>query len=174
MSLDRLWAGWRGEYVAGASASEADDDGDSCVFCRILDSGEPDEKTYILWRGDRVFSILNAYPYTSGHCVVMPLRHVGDLEDLDKAEAEELWPAVTDAVAAMKAAYKPDGVNVGINLGRAAGAGVPGHLHVHVIPRWNGDASFMTSAAEARVLPEALPTTWEKLTGAWPKGRNDD
>ena len=172
--LDRLWAGWRGEYVSKASASEGDYNDDSCVFCQILDSGEPDDKTYVLHRGDRVFAILNAFPYTSGHLVVMPFRHVGDLEDLDKAEAEELWPTVTDAVASMKAAYKPDGVNVGINLGRAAGAGVPGHLHVHVIPRWNGDASFMTSAAEARVMPEALPTTWEKLTEAWVQVKSDD
>lgn len=172
--LDRLWAGWRGEYVSKASASEGNYNDDSCVFCRILDSGEPDDKTYVLHRGDRVFAILNAFPYTSGHLVVMPFRHVGDLEDLDKAEAEELWPTVTDAVASMKAAYKPDGVNVGINLGRAAGAGVPGHLHVHVIPRWNGDASFMTSAAEARVMPEALPTTWEKLTEAWVQVKSDD
>lgn len=169
MSLDRLWAGWRGEYVSKASASEGGYEHDACVFCRILDSGESDESTYVLKRGDRVFSILNAYPYTSGHLVVMPFRHVGELEDLDKAEIEELWPTVTDAVTALKAAYRPDGVNVGINLGRAAGAGVPGHLHVHVIPRWNGDASFMTSAAEARVMPEALPTTWTKLTSAWPE-----
>lgn len=163
--LERLWAGWRGEYVAGASSAEDDDE---CVFCRILGSGESDESTYILSRGDRVFSILNAYPYTSGHLVVMPFRHVGELEHLDKAELEELWPTVTEAVSALKAAYEPDGVNVGINLGRAAGAGVPGHLHVHVIPRWNGDASFLTAAAEARVLPEALPTTWAKLRDVWP------
>lgn len=165
--LDRLWAGWRGEYVAKSSAGEGDYQDDACVFCRILDSGATDEDTYILRRGERCFAILNAFPYTSGHLVVMPLRHVGDLEDLDKAEAEELWPTVTDAVATVKRAYKPDGVNVGINLGRAAGAGVPGHLHVHVIPRWNGDASFMTAAAEARVMPEALSTTWKKLTEAW-------
>ena len=164
--LERLWAGWRGEYVATASLADNEEAG-GCVFCGILGSGGTDEKTYILHRGEKVFSILNAFPYTSGHLVVMPFRHVGELEALDAAEAEEMWPIVTQAVTVLKRAYAPDGVNVGINLGRAAGAGVPGHLHVHVIPRWNGDASFMTAAAEARVLPEALPTTWEKLTKAW-------
>ncbi|MFP5327243.1 MAG: HIT family protein [Acidimicrobiia bacterium] len=166
MTLERLWAGWRGEYVAGASATDSDAP-EGCVFCRILASGEADEKTYVLRRGELCFAILNAFPYTSGHLVVMPFRHVGDLEDLSAEEASEMWATVTQGVAALKRAYRPDGVNVGINLGRAAGAGVPGHVHVHVIPRWNGDASFMTAAAEARVLPEALPATWEKLTKAW-------
>jgi diadenosine tetraphosphate (Ap4A) HIT family hydrolase len=162
--LDRLWAGWRGEYVATV------DDGpkDECVFCRILASGLPDNETYVVHRTDTVAVLLNAYPYTSGHVLVMPTRHLSELEDLTADESAAVWAAVTDAVVALKAAYQPEGTNVGINLGRAAGAGVPGHFHVHALPRWAGDSSFMTSVAEARVLPEALPTTWEKLTAAWP------
>ncbi len=161
--LERLWAGWRGEYVAGASGDEGGEGVDGCVFCRILTSGQPDERTYVLRRGESVFAILNAFPYTSGHLVVMPFRHVGDLEELTGDEAAELWPTVTRAVAALKSAYRPDGLNVGINLGRAAGAGVPGHLHVHVVPRWNGDTNFMTTVGETKVLPEMLADTAAKL-----------
>ena len=165
MALDRLWAGWRGEYVAGA----ADLPGDACVLCRIVAGGpEEDEERGVVWRGDRCAVVLNAYPYTTGHVMVLPLRHAAELEDLDGDESVALWSAAVDAVAALKAAYRPGGVNLGANLGRAAGAGVPGHLHLHALPRWDGDTNFMTSVAETRVLPEALPTTWRKVREAWP------
>ena len=164
MTLGRLWAGWRTEYVASAATTE----NDACVLCRILGSGEPDEVTKVVWRGGRVVALLNAYPYTSGHLMVMPERHVGELEDLATEEASELWHAVTAAVVALKAAYRPEGINIGANLGRAAGAGVPGHFHVHLLPRWNGDTNFMTTVAEARVMPEALDATWDKVSRAWP------
>ena len=159
--LERLWAGWRGEYVA--TATGATQDGEACVFCRILDSGEPDDRTHILWRDQRTFTILNAYPYTSGHLMVMPLRHVGELAELDDDESDELFRGVRRAAAAIEAAYRPEGMNIGLNLGKAGGAGVPGHLHVHVVPRWAGDTNFMTSVAETRVLPEALDATWKRL-----------
>jgi ATP adenylyltransferase len=164
--LERLWAGWRGEYVA--TADDASKDGDACVFCRILASGLPDVDTYVLWRGEKVFAVLNAYPYTSGHLMVMPYRHVGELDQLDDEEGDELFSAARKAVAAVKQAYDPGGFNLGANLGRAGGAGIPGHLHLHVLPRWNGDTNFMTSVAETRVLPESLATTWRKLSEAWP------
>lgn len=167
MSLDRLWAGWRTEYVSGAGDAGPGDDG--CVFCRILVSGEPDDVTKVVWRGERVVALLNAYPYTSGHVMVMPARHVGELEELaDDGEGAEVWATVTAAVRALKSAYRPEGINVGANLGRAAGAGVPGHFHVHLLPRWNGDTNFMTTVAETRVLPESLDATWDKLRAAWP------
>ncbi|HYD09272.1 MAG TPA: HIT domain-containing protein [Acidimicrobiales bacterium] len=158
MALEHLWAGWRGEYVATVDTSKSE-----CVFCGILASGAPDDDTFILARGASVFSIMNLYPYTSGHLMVMPLRHVGELESLTDDEQAELWPAVTEAVRAVKAVYSPDGVNVGINLGRAAGAGVPGHLHVHVVPRWSADSNFMTAVAGTRVLPESLADSAAKL-----------
>jgi ATP adenylyltransferase len=166
--LARLWAGWRTEYVSSAGAEGPADEG--CVFCRILSSGLPDQETKVVWRGEHVVALLNAYPYTSGHLMVMPVRHVGELEGLDpgNGEATELWSAVTRAVVALKAAYSPEGINVGANLGRAAGAGVPGHFHVHALPRWNGDTNFMTSVAEVRVMPESLDATWAKLRAAWP------
>lgn len=162
MSLRHLWAGWRSEYMATAGDTEV-----ACVFCRILSSGEPDEATHIVWRGETVFAILNAFPYTSGHLMVMPYRHVGELEALDAAEATELWSGVTRGVKAAKAAYSPEGFNVGANLGRAGGAGVPGHLHVHVVPRWLGDTNFMTAVAETRVLPESLDTSAGRIRKAF-------
>ncbi len=112
--------------------------------------------------------MLNAYPYGSGHLLVLPNRAVADLGDLTADEATELWATVHQAVAAIRAAYTPDGVNVGVNLGAGAGAGVPDHLHVHCLPRWSGDTNFMTAVAETRVLPEPLAVTWAKLRAAWP------
>lgn len=169
MALDRLWAGWRSHYLQTATSAHGPDaSSERCVFCRILASGEADGVTYVVWRGEHSFAILNAYPYASGHLLVMPYRHVGELEELEPGESAESWDAVRTAVVAVKAAYGPDGVNVGANLGRAAGAGVPGHLHLHVVPRWAGDSNFVTSVAEARVLPEALPTTYERLRAVWP------
>ncbi len=163
--MERLWAGWRGEYVAAAGQG----DPERSVFRRILESGRPDDETYIVWRGDQCFAILNAFPYTTGHMLLMPYREVGELEDLSVGESAELWSAVTDAVRALKAAYQPHGVNVGVNIGEAGGAGVPDHLHVHVLPRWNADSNFMTAVAETRVLPESLPVTWGRLRATWPK-----
>jgi ATP adenylyltransferase len=164
MTLERLWAGWRHEYVSTAATGAHD--GPDCVFCRILASGEPDDSTYVLWRAERTFALLNAYPYTSGHLMVMPLRHVAELDELDEDEADELFQGVRRGVAALKAAYEPGGFNIGANLGTAAGAGIPGHLHLHVLPRWGGDTNFMTSIAETRVLPETLAQSWHKLRAA--------
>jgi len=122
----------------------------------------------VVWQGSACAAVLNAFPYTSGHLLVVPLRHVAELEDVQGEEAAELWATVANAVRALKSAYGADGINMGANLGRAAGAGVPGHFHVHVLPRWNGDTNFMTSVAETRVLPESLDVTYEKVKGAWP------
>jgi diadenosine tetraphosphate (Ap4A) HIT family hydrolase len=173
MTLERLWAGWRSSFVTSASGSSGGSaaDGD-CVFDAILASGQPDTETHILWRhpGGLAFAILNAYPYTSGHLMVMPIRHVADLEALTADEAAAVWDGLSRAVRAIKAAYHPDALNVGANVGRAAGAGVPGHFHLHALPRWNGDTNFMTTVANTRVLPETLSTTAGKLRAAWPSG----
>lgn len=166
MTLERLWAGWRSEYVAGVGPPDSSD----CVLCGVLAAGEPAADNGIVYRGPTVAVVLNAYPYTSGHVMVMPVRHVAEPEELTEDEAAELWAAVTSAVAALRSAYQPDGLNIGANLGRVAGAGVPGHFHMHALPRWSGDTNFMTSVAEARVLPEALPASWERLRTAWPGG----
>jgi len=171
--VERMWAGWRAAYLdqLGDNAEEvrrpAAADGRS-LFEAILSSGRPDEETFILWRGEHCFSLLNLYPYTTAHALVLPRRAVRDLEELEPAESGELWAAVRDCVVAVKAAYAPDGVNVGANLGAAAGAGIPDHLHVHVLPRWFGDTNFITTLAETRVIPEPLQVTWQKLRSCWP------
>ncbi|MGH9231847.1 MAG: HIT family protein [Acidimicrobiales bacterium] len=165
-AMDRLWAGWRSSYVIAAGNGALGDEGS--VFRRILDSGLPDEETHVVWRGEHTFAILNAFPYTCGHVLVMPYREVAGLDGLTPEEASEMWAAVHDAVGALQAAYRPQGINVGLNLGEAAGAGIPSHLHVHVLPRWNADSNFMTAVAETRVLPESLGDTWAKLRAAWP------
>jgi len=142
--------------------------GEGSLFTEILGSGLSDEATHILCRGPLTFSILNAFPYTSGHLMVLPYRQVANLEDLTADEAAQLWAMVTAAVQAVKAAYRPGGINVGINLGRPAGGSISEHLHVHVVPRWTGDGNFMMAVAEARTLPEPLSFSAEKLRAAWP------
>lgn len=169
-ALARLWAGWRTAYIERITADEAEvrpDDAGRSLFERILHSGLPDDQAFIVWRGEHCFAVLNAYPYGSGHVLVLPNRAAPDLADLTPAESAELWQGVQAAVAAIRAAYDPDGVNVGINLGQGAGAGVPDHLHVHCLPRWSGDTNFMTAVAETRVLPEPLAVTYRKLVDAW-------
>jgi ATP adenylyltransferase len=171
-NLQHLWAGWRREYIVESTARERDgtlshDEAD-CVFCRLAASGPPSEDNLVVWRGELTFVVLNAYPYASGHVLVLPLRHVGPLSELTEGESAELWSATQRAVATIEKAYEPDGLNMGANLGRAAGAGLPGHVHLHVLPRWTGDTNFMTSVGETRVMPETLQLTWKRLTDAWP------
>jgi len=170
--LERLWNGWRATYVTsgGAAGGVQPDDveaGRGSVFTRILHSGLPDVDTHIVHRGEHVFAILNAFPYSVGHTLVLPYREVADLEDLTPDEFAELWATVTDVVRAIKAAYQPEGINVGVNLGRPAGGSVSEHLHVHVVPRWTGDGNFMTATANTRTLPEALPDSAAKIRNAW-------
>lgn len=160
MAIERLWAGWRAAYVGGHG--EAVD----CVMCALA-AAPDDDDALVIARGAQAFVVCNAYPYTSGHVMVVVDRHEGNLEHLTPVEAAEVMGLVQWTTAAVKRAYRPDGVNVGINLGAAAGAGVPGHLHVHVVPRWDADTNFMTTVAETRVLPEALPDTLARIRAAW-------
>jgi ATP adenylyltransferase len=164
-ALDRIWNGWRSQYVNAAGERTHDEQGS--VFTQILRSGLSDEEAHVIVRREHVFVLLNAFPYTSGHLMVLPYREVADLDALTGDEAAELWATVTDAVRAVRHAYRPGGINVGINMGRAAGGSISEHLHVHVVPRWNGDGNFMTSVAEARTLPEPLSLSASKLREAW-------
>jgi ATP adenylyltransferase len=153
---------------ADSSLAQPDPGGEkTCVFCAIVRSAEADDARYVLWTGSFTTALLNAYPYAPGHVMVLPIRHVRDLDELEPEEAVELWDGVHRAVAAVKTAYHPEGMNLGANLGRAAGAGIPAHLHAHVVPRWIGDTNFMTSVAGVRVLPESLGDSWAKLRAAW-------
>lgn len=166
--FDQLWAGWRAAYIESATGDRPRDEppGGGSLFERLLRL--PDDEAFVLRRGERCAAMLNAYPYTNGHLMVLPVRAVADLDGLTDREMAELWEMVRDAVTALRAAYGCDGVNVGLNLGAAAGAGVPEHLHAHVLPRWRGDTNFMTSVASTRVLPEPLDLSWQKLRAAWP------
>jgi len=178
--LDQLWATWRSSYVTGDDASRrelpdsgADPDDSRSLFERILDSGRPDDETYIVRRDERCFVILNRFPYTSGHLMVLPNRAVPELEQLEPDEFAELWALVRDGVVALKSTLHCDGVNVGINLGRAAGGSQADHLHVHCVPRWVGDANFMAVAGGSQVMPVALHDVWERLRAAWPPASGD-
>lgn len=175
MSLDHLWAGWRGEYVGSAGSTQATSEHDtahlseSCIFCRIAASGPPSAQNGVLWLGTHTFAVLNAYPYASGHLMVVPTRHVSSLAELTEVEGAEMWSGLNLGVTALETAYAPEGMNVGANLGQAAGAGIPRHLHFHAVPRWLGDTNFMTAVAGTRVLPETLAVSWQRLRDAWPK-----
>jgi ATP adenylyltransferase len=174
MPLEHLWATWRSAYVTQAVDSRAlptreEADGRS-LFERILAGAdeEGDEAGGILWRGATCFALLNLYPYTAGHLMVLPQRAVADLEDLTPEEEHELWGGVRDAVVALKAALRCDAVNVGLNLGEAAGGSLSEHLHVHCVPRWTGDANFIAVAADTRVLPISLEEAATRIRAAWP------
>ena len=155
--MERLWAPWRLAYLTGAGGG----DGGGCIFCRALEEDPP--SPLLVHRGARCYVILNKYPYSNGHLLVVPCRHVGTLAGLDAAELAELAELMQAAEKVLTAAYSPHGINVGINLGRAAGAGAPGHLHVHLVPRWDGDTNFMTVVADTRVVPEELDATARRL-----------
>jgi ATP adenylyltransferase len=172
MTLDRIWNGWRADYVGAASESAASPalPTKPSVFTQILHSGLSDEEAFIVFRSSLCFAILNAFPYSSGHVLVLPYREVAQLEHLTSEESLDLWGTVTQATQALRESHRPHALNVGINLGSAAGGSVAQHLHVHIVPRWNGDANFMTSVANARTIPEPLPLTASKIRQAWPKG----
>ena len=155
--MDRLWSPWRSAYVQAAHDEPA-----GCLFCELAARGD-DEAAMILHRGEEAFVLMNAYPYNPGHVMVAPFRHVGDLEALTPDELRDAMVEVQRAVRALREAMSPDGSNVGMNLGRVAGAGIPDHLHWHVVPRWNGDTNFMPVVGETRVLPESLEDTYRKL-----------
>lgn len=158
--MDRLWSPWRYRYVSKASPTDA------CIFC--AKGGEQrDEENLILYRGRNNFVLLNLYPYTTGHLMVVPYAHLASLEELPDETSAELMALTKEAVRHLRAVYRPQGLNAGMNLGECAGAGVAGHLHMHVLPRWIGDANFMTTIGETRIMPEELPDTWRKLRAAF-------
>ncbi|MGB8522681.1 MAG: HIT domain-containing protein [Candidatus Acidiferrales bacterium] len=157
--MDYLWTPWRYRYIADASKDEG------CIFCAAV-AADDDAKTQIILRGAKNFIILNRYPYTTGHVMVVPYAHVADLSAADPETLSEMIRLSQRVHTALEKIYHPQGYNLGMNLGRAAGAGVTGHLHLHVLPRWSGDANFMTVVGETRVEPEDLATTYEKLRKA--------
>jgi ATP adenylyltransferase len=154
--MDYLWTPWRYRYVAGAGKL------DGCVFCDAV-AANRDEETFIALRGEKNFVILNRYPYTSGHTMIVPYAHVGNFAQLDTQTTAEIMLLAQRIQRALDAVYHPEGYNFGMNMGRSAGAGIADHLHFHLVPRWTGDTNFMTSISETRVEPEELTTTYAKL-----------
>lgn len=157
--MDYLWTPWRYAYVKSADSTPG------CVFCRVLEAGD-DRKNGILHRGAECFVILNTYPYTSGHVMALPYAHLDELGKLPTTAAHEMMDLCRQVETALRKVYRPDGINLGMNIGKAAGAGVAGHIHMHILPRWVADSNFMTVVGETRVLPETLDQTWERLKAA--------
>jgi ATP adenylyltransferase len=155
--MDHLWSPWRYKYIASADKT------DECVFCRI-NREQKDAQNFVVHRARLNFIVLNLFPYTSGHLMIVPYEHKASLVDFDTATTTEMLELAKRSQLALEAEYHPDGFNIGMNLGRSAGAGVADHLHLHVVPRWSGDANFVSIVGETRVLPEDLAATYLKLT----------
>ncbi len=154
--MDHLWSPWRFKYIASADREE------ECVLCRI-DAEHKDAENYVVHRASLNFVVLNLFPYTSGHLMIVPYEHRASLAEVGEATTNEMIELAKRAQLALETEYHPDGFNIGMNLGRSAGAGVADHLHLHVVPRWSGDANFVSIVGETRVLPEDLSATYQKL-----------
>lgn len=157
--MDYLWTPWRYSYVTAADRETG------CIFCDKLQHAE-DRDAYIVYRGKQCFVCLNTFPYTSGHVMVVPYQHVNELRKLSAEAANEMTAISQRLEGVLHDLYCPDGLNIGMNIGKAAGAGIEGHIHLHILPRWVGDTNFMTVTAETRVLPETLEITWRRISDA--------
>lgn len=158
--MDRLWSPWRYEYIASGSAVS---ESNGCVFCRLRDDPDKDEANFVIHRASHSFIVLNIYPYISGHLLIVPYQHVSELDVAAKETTDELMDLTKRCQTALREAYQPTGFNIGMNLGKSAGAGIVDHIHIHILPRWTGDTNFMSTIGSTRVIPEALSTTYEKL-----------
>ena len=157
--MKQIWAPWRSVYLGTGSSG-------GCIFCTMLgEEPSKDDANLILRRGEKCFVVMNRYPYTNGHIMVVPNRHVGDYDQLTEDESLEIFRFTQMMLKALRS-FSPDGFNIGVNMGRIAGAGVPGHVHVHVVPRWGGDTNFMPIFSDARVISESLEVTFKKLKDA--------
>lgn len=155
--MQRLWAPWRVKYVTSLDKKQH-----GCVFCRILKE-KKDAKNFIFKRFRHSFAVFNIFPYNNGHVLIVVNRHVGELEKLNRNEKEDLWNLLEASKSLLQKVLKPDGFNVGINLGRAAGAGFPGHLHIHLVPRWGGDVNFMPIIANTKVISQSMKALYSKI-----------
>jgi ATP adenylyltransferase len=158
--MKQIWSPWRMDYISSGNEDH------ECVFCEAYQMEEPSQ-SLIAYRSEKAFVILNRYPYTSGHIMVVPNAHLASIEDLDAGTRAEIIELAVHATSVLRTLYQPDGFNWGINIGKAAGAGVAGHAHLHIVPRWGGDTNFMTTVGNSRVLPEALEETLTRITEAW-------
>lgn len=161
--MERLWAPWRMKYISGESAKDVPDG--ACVLCLKWQERQ-DTENLVLYRGDVCYMMMNLFPYSNGHLMVLPVRHIADFSSLSEAERLEMFDLAQKGMAALKRAMNPDGFNLGMNLGRVAGAGISDHLHLHIVPRWNGDTNFMPVLGETKVISEGLDETYRKLKRA--------
>lgn len=159
--METLWSPWRYEYIASGGTESGGSTG--CVFCEIQKSPERDESNFVLHRASYNYVVLNIYPYISGHLLVVPFQHVAELDGAAKEITDELMDLTKRCQTALRAVYQPSGFNLGMNLGRAAGAGIADHIHIHIMPRWIGDTNFMSTVGKTRVIPEELSATYRKL-----------
>lgn len=157
MERKNLWAPWRVEYIQGLSKSS------DCFICHNLKKPQDDDKNLVLWRSDRSIVVLNRFPYNNGHLLIAPVRHIGELEQATDEELLEMVKLIRESQKALSLAIKPHGFNVGMNFGRCAGAGLPEHLHIHVVPRWDGDTNFMSVCGDAKVISQSLVELLEQL-----------
>ena len=163
--MEKIFAPWRMQYILSNSESE-DKTPDGCIFC-VFPKLSEDEKRLIIERGKSCFVIMNAYPYNPGHLMVVPYRHTSDFTSLTAEELAEAFALVQKSIKALNTLIQPHGFNIGVNLGRTAGAGIDQHLHIHIVPRWNGDTNFMPVTGETRVISESLQSTYSRLTAIW-------
>jgi ATP adenylyltransferase len=163
--VDILWSPWRYDYIKSGSSEEKRRALAPCIFCAIQEATSDDESNFVLYRGRYNFVVLNIYPYISGHLLIIPYAHLGELDAVPKETTDELMDLTKRSQTLLRETYNPHGFNLGMNLGRAAGAGVADHIHLHIMPRWMGDSNFMSTIGETRVIPEDLSTTYGKLRG---------
>ena len=161
--MDHLWTPWRMTYLQSNAPKP-----DGCLFCNAAANPDSDSSTYVVHRGRHTFIILNLYPYNNGHLMIVPFAHAGSIENLPPEALAEIMNLSQKSLAVLRQAYNPHGFNIGINIGAAAGAGLPGHVHLHIVPRWSGDNNFMTTLANTRVIPETIDQTYERLRSLWP------
>lgn len=162
--MKKLWAPWRMEYIREAVS---DKDPESCVLCEIAKAQERDEENLVVARGSHVYVVLNRFPYNNGHLMVVPYIHTPHMAGLSDEVVTELWRFARRSIEALERSAQPDGFNLGVNLGRVAGAGIDRHIHLHVVPRWSGDTNFMPVLADVKVLSQALSATWRELMENW-------
>ncbi|MFN2530439.1 MAG: HIT domain-containing protein [Pyrinomonadaceae bacterium] len=159
--MERLWSPWRAKYIESAPGSGTN----GCVFCEISSDADHDDENLVVYRSPECFIVLNLYPYISGHLLIVPHQHIPDLQSAAKHITDELMDLTKRSETVLQNVYRPAGFNIGINLGAAAGAGIVDHIHIHILPRWNGDTNFMSTVGGTRVLPEDLQTSYSKLKG---------
>jgi ATP adenylyltransferase len=166
--MEKLWSPWRSQYIGTFKESEKKEE-ESCFFCEAIKSGIESIETLIVHKGKSCIVIMNKFPYNSGHLLIAPIKHTGSLVELSTDELNEIMSLQVTSASILQTLYKPHGFNIGANIGRAAGAGVPGHLHYHILPRWNGDTNFMPIIAETKVLSQSLDEAFELISSEFGK-----